>query len=105
MTKIALAWFRQATYPADRAAQVDADRLPATWEEWRQRIEQQLKVRDIRLDACLKVEIDLPGLRQFCAGRGLEMNQAGRSAYAAAVAQGLFRPHENGDGGHGQKIH
>ncbi|MBK1656866.1 hypothetical protein [Paracraurococcus ruber] len=90
--RAAIAWLPEEDFATFRAAQVDADRLPATWDQWRQRFERQLKQQGISLETCIRVHVQLDDLRAFCAARGLVMDSRGRSAFAAfkaASGQGL----------------
>ncbi len=81
--RIALAWFPQQTFSTLRAAQVDADEIPATWEEWRKQIVDRLGKRGLTLEDVVRIDLDLDKLKAFCAMQSLRPDANGQALFAA----------------------
>lgn len=86
MPVIGLAWFLKQDYPAILDIMADADQLPVDFEKWlyrSQKVERDRKAQGYRVARAI---IDPATFPAWCKDRGLNVDAAGRMAFAADYA-------------------
>lgn len=83
---LGLAWYEEADYPEIRRIMADRDRLPATWQEWRSRFEQQTQGFENGSTRVVRAIIKPKEFVGWCALRGLKLDSKARTTFASEYA-------------------
>ncbi len=87
-----LPWFRRERYDEARARMADADRLPASFDEWLEHAERREQQR-IRAGLSVhRVNVDDDLFVRFCAERHEPLDGNARMRFAADHRIGMFNP-------------
>ncbi len=80
---LGIAWYRPEQYEMMRALSVDADKMATTYEAWLANVNKT--VVDMRRAGMVgrRVDVELGELIAWCSQRGLPLDGAARSTYAA----------------------
>lgn len=87
MSKLQVAgvlWIRPADY--DRAVALSEDGMPATYEDWRKKIDRLIGQLPAGIKV-MKIEADPDEVAKWCRANGHRVDTKGRSAFAAFTAQ------------------
>lgn len=83
----AMVWYREEHWETLKTLFTDADRLPATYNDWLQRAEQMKNQVQAAGDIVIKVFIDPVTFPAWCEKKGIPMDAEARSQLAIEVAQ------------------
>lgn len=80
---VGILWIRKTDY--DRAVALSEDGMPATYEDWREKIDDLMRSlpADIKV---MRIEADPDKVAQWCRANGRRVDTKGRSAFAAVHA-------------------